>query len=270
MEHITGIKLSAGSEILLNIAGAAASDRFILKGVDGLGPPDVDVAISNGFYQGRKARDREIEIKIGLNPDYTVGERPANLRNEIYSMLTPSADEDYVIVTLQGATQSYYAKGWVRRCVPVPFSKDPEVMVTFAMEKHWFTGATVFYNTPELATWDKNQFSIFNEGSHPSGFRMQVRFLQATNEFRLSNPFMDRNMTWTYSFQVDDTLTIYTDPTERAAYRTRGGGQLDVSGLLSADSKWLTLGYQENSFSGGAPNTWAFNLLEYTPKYWGV
>lgn len=269
METINRIVLDAGADITLQIDQASPSDRFILKGVEGLGAPDVDVAISNGFYQGRKTLDREIEFKVGLNPVYSEGERPANLREEIYGLLTPYADYDYVNITLYGSTKSYYTKGWVRRCVPVPFSKDPEVMVTLATEKPYFVSADV---STSLVGLNKSLFTIMNGGSARTGFRFKLYFTQNANEFRITNAWGDRKMVIPYAFQVADELTIKTDVSERGIFHFRPSTDkiTELSGLLTSDSEWIQLGYRENIFIGSNVNAWTPIFINHTPRHWGI
>lgn len=267
MEEIRSISFAGAYDIRLEIANAAVSDRFILKDVDGLGPPDVDVAVSNGLYQGRSTGDREIEVMVGLNPDYSIGERPKDLRNELYGLLTPSADYDYVDVTLQGQNEQYRTRAWAKRVSPVPMSRDPQVQITMPCLRSYFTGNIVDINT---STLNKAFFTINNKGSASAGFDMTISFTQALSYFKMTNSWGDRKMQFNYAFQTGDQLRIITTEEDRQAVRYRGGVPLEISGTLTADSIWMMLGGRETAFAIEASSSVNIVTLNYVPRYWGI
>lgn len=270
METIRSISFDAGPGLTLKIADAAPSDRFILKDVDGLGAPDFDVAISKGFYQGRAPLDREIEVKVGLNPNYSIGERPADLRTSLYGMVTPYSDYDYVGVQLQGTTQTYRTKAWVKRMVPVPMAKDPEVMITLSCENPYFLGAETHLSPAQIAALGKASWTVTNTGSAKTGLLMVVRFLQNTSSFKMTNMWGDRSMEIPYSFLINDRLEIDTNEETRRIYHVRGATVTDVTGRLTPASDWFMLGYNTTGFVGVNTATWAHYDIGHRPLYWGI
>ena len=76
----------------LPIANASSTDRFILQNLDGVSSEDVNVFMTNtnsqkGFYQGRRAENKEPVLLIGLNPDYGVDETVSGLRKYFYQII---------------------------------------------------------------------------------------------------------------------------------------------------------------------------------------
>lgn len=268
METIRSIGLDAGPGVVLNIETAAASDRFILKDVDGLGPPEFDVAISKGVYQGRTPLTREIEFKIALNPNYALGQRPADLRADLYGLITPYADYDYIWVNLNGSSNTVYrVKAWVKRAVPVPMSKDPELQITLACLDPYFRAPVVF-STPTT----KNSWTYTNQGSAATGILMNIEMLSNISGFKFTNAWGDRQMSITYDFQTGDLIEIDTNPENRHIYVRRAGNYIDISGRLTAASEWMMLGYKENAFVGFSTSSWKFGTpggIGHEPKHWG-
>src|SRR5689334_2316445 len=81
----------------LPVVGADPSGPFVLKGADGLGPPDIDVVIADmvqegGVRQKKRASNRQIVALVGLNPDWSTGITPEDLRTVLYELLTPPFD----------------------------------------------------------------------------------------------------------------------------------------------------------------------------------
>ena len=78
--RVTKFALVGDETVDLPITQVSPSDKFILKDISGLGPPDVLVNIGTttypqGVYQGSKPQPRQMIATIGLNPDYFSGRR---------------------------------------------------------------------------------------------------------------------------------------------------------------------------------------------------
>lgn len=269
MDAITKIELRGLFTVPLKMVGATPQDRFTLKGVDGLGPVEVDVSIAQslnagGVYQGRRPLTREIVVDVGLNPNYTAGERPKDLRNELYGLLTPGED-DYVMVTLFGTTKNYTTKAWVKRIEPKIFSKDADAQVVLTCLNPFLEGTLV--SIPNFPA--KTNFEVANQGSAPTGFTFQVTLTGATSFWGFTNAWGNRQMQVNYNFQVNDVLKFTTTPGVRSVIVTRGGVPTDISGRLTTASSWMMMHGGVNIF---APYLQAFNwgFFNYTPMYWGV
>lgn len=271
MEEIRKILFAGAYNITLEIADAAASDRFFLAEIDGLGPPGVDVTIAGGVYQGRKSTEREIEVKIGLNPNYALGERPADLRREIYGLLTPPAHRDYVTVVLFGETENYTCNAYVKRAVPVPMAKDPQVQVTLVTEKAFFTTADVVFTPAQIAALSTAGWVVNNKGTYPTGFRFQFSIINNLASFILKDDENEsRYMQIAYPFVPGDQLYINSDEDDRFIVLVRGNQSYELSGYLTAGSTWMVLGARENYFYGAGTTSFSIANVSYTPKYWGI
>ena len=161
--YFTKVLLTGITPISLPIVGALPSDVYILKSVEGLGPPEVDVSITKtlnagGVYQGRQPQNREIVLMIGLNPNYKIGQTVSDLRESLYGFLTPGYLDHVVIEIVNGVTTIAKTIGYVKKIEINPFSKDPQVQVTLACLKPYFEAPTILYITPG---GDRTYLAIF-------------------------------------------------------------------------------------------------------------
>lgn len=272
METIRKITLSGLYPIELKIAEAAGSDRYILKGdVDGLGPPEVEVHIADGYYQGKKVLTRELEFKVGLNPEWSLGERPSNLRSELYGLLTSNNEQDHVMVTLHGLTSNYYTKAWVKRLVPVPFAADPEVLVTLACEKPYLLGDPIIYDLEEIEVpGEPFVFVIDNIGDAPTGWQLTLRNSLPGPTFDFGPerwPNLDERMETATTIPSNAQVRFDSDWDTRSMTLIRSGvPDVDISGTLTASSTWMSLRPGLNYFRSAG----SASAISYTPKYWGI
>lgn len=278
MISFTKIRLSGLSSIDLPITDALPSDPYILKNADGLGPPEVDVFIAKttqgGVYQGRQPQDREPVLRVGLNPDYRLGQTATELRQELYGLLTPSPANQLVTLSLidSSLSDALIAKtdGYIKRIEIVPFSRDPEVQITMSCPKPYFRAPADISPAGPL---DTSAPQVTNEGTAPAGFNLSVFLTADMGNWGLGHdvvdPFDLRFMNFVYPFLSGDNIVIETTPGIRDAKVIRSAVETNLLGYMTSDSTWLQLEGGLNSFYTESPNfTWDHFL--YTPQYWGI
>lgn len=265
----TKLRINGLTAVDLPIVGATPSDVYILKDVDGLGPPEVDVSIADtlnagGFYQGRRPQSREIVARVGLNPDFSAGQTASDLRASLYGMLTPGASDNLTVQIMDGVTVLVQTLGYVKKMEINPFSKDPEVQVTIACLSWYLEVPNLLFVAPA----DKAAPAIDNVGTAPSGIHLEVVFTSNLSSWTLTNA-AGKKMLVTYAFLTGDKLTIDTRPGSRGIWLVRGGVTTNIIWALSADSTWLMLHGGNNIFSTSSQ---AFNWgdVYYLPQHWGI
>lgn len=260
----TKIRLNGLSTVDLPIVDALPSDPYILKSADGLGPPVVDVSIVEGYYQGRRPQNREIVLLVGLNPDYTVGQKVSDLRTSLYGMLTPGYTDNVMVEIMDIDGVLVQTVGYVSKLEIAPFSKDPAVQITIPCLEKYLQAPSVIYVVPE----GKNNPEITNAGTAPAGFRMEVVFSASMDSWVLSD-LTGKKMQFDYGFQSGDTLIFDTTPGARGIWVLRSGITSNILYSLSKDSVWYTLYGGLNTF---ATSSQAFDWgdVYYRPQYWGV
>jgi hypothetical protein len=259
----------------LPIVTVDPQSSYILKDVIGLGPPEINVAMletlsQGGIHQLSKALSREVVMRIRLNPDYSLSETVADLRNSLYGFLSVGKAPlpPMYIKLLSGINTVAQIQAYIKKFEIVPFAKEPEVQVTFACVKSFLEGpAQIEINTGTLDTLNPQ---IDNTGTAPTGFYMQLTFSDPSEYFSItSSDDISLAISIGYSFQTGDVLTIDTQPGTRYVGRTRSGSGLDLYNELDSDAVWLTLQAGINGFICD-PISFAWNDVHFTPQYWGI
>ena len=173
----TKIRLVGASNIDLPLAGDMVPGPFILKGVDGLGPPPVSVNMgsntSDGWiYQNRKAQNRSVSIDIQLRPDWESGQRASDLRSILYGLLTPKYGQLVKLELWNNATLVAQTQGHISNLQPSIFSRETVVQVVLECTSAYLDHPNLISVIPtESIVQSSTLFTINNIGDAPSGFK---------------------------------------------------------------------------------------------------
>lgn len=257
----------------LPIWGASPTDPFILKNVDGLGPPELSLqypeSVSDGysFLLGRQLSRRQIVMKIGLNPNRSIGQTAGDLRNILYTLLVGLDGTGTSVLNLvNGTTVVAYVAVTVSKFEMAPWSKDPEVQITFETPGPYLTGSPQQLITPST----KGAFTITNPGTAESGFNFNVTLTASMSSFSL-NRFGGPLIKLNYAFLSGDQLSISTTPGSRDVSIVRGGVLTHIFNALSNGSTWFGFRGGDNAMTISTTNfNWAVNPITFYPLYWGI
>jgi hypothetical protein len=265
------IRLKGLYDIDLQIQGLSPSASYILKAADGLGPPDVTVYNMKEIYLGREPVDREIVLRVGLNPDYAAGERVSDLREKLYGLLTPGINDEVTVqFLLNNNAIIAVIKGQIRQMPINPFSDEPEMQIVIACY-----GSFLLAPAQIAAPLPANSGvpTINNIGSGPAGFKFNVTINSQRGFWWLkrgAGTAQEQLMQVNYVFLADDVLKISTEPGNRFILLVRNGVTSNIIDGLSTDSTWLMLHGGLNSFTTLGPSIQDFTLIAYTPRFWGI
>lgn len=275
------IRLIGVTNVDLPIQGADPSGPFVLKGSDGLGPPERDVFLARviregGIRQGMRARDRQFVVRVGLQPEWDSGQTAEELREELYGLLTPPYGNQVGLQLLLGDDIKGVAQGDVSRCEVAIFAKDPEVQVTIDCDYPYFVAPAIQYQLPARSLVDgKTAIDIANDGSAPAGFWMQL-VLQETvsGSLILSDNSVDGNsMEIAGPWEAGDIFKVDTRAGSRGVWRKESGTTTFKSSLndLTLHSPWMQLHKGPNRLLlNRTAFDWQGNGFGHTPAYWGV
>lgn len=266
--RLTRLRLIGLSVVDLPIIGATPQDVYILKDVDGLGPVEIEVAIGDtlnagGVYQGRRAQKKQIVAKIGLNPDYSAGQVPADLRESLYGMLSPSADDAIEVQIIDDEDVVAGTTGYVEKIEINPFSDKPEVNMTILSTNSTFVAPSLLFVEPT----DTVSPIIVNEGSAPTGFHMELQFTADVSGWTLTH-ISGRQMFIDYEFLTGDLLEIDTRPGSRGIWVTRVGVRTNIIWALT-NSIWHMLHGGANNFATSS-SSFDWGDVYYLPQFWGI
>ena len=267
--RFTKIRLTGLTAIEFPIVGALPTDPYILKAADGLGPPEVDVSIvdtlnAGGYYQGRRPQNREVVLRVGLNPDYGSDQTAADLRTVLYGMLTPGSSDSVLLEIINNTTVLATTTGYLKKLEIVPFSKDTEVQLTIACTSPYLQAVDRLYVDPGSTSAP----AINNVGTAPTGFKMSLQFTTALASWSLTDA-AGKKIEFVHDFLANDILTFDTRAGSRTIELTRDLVTTKIIAALTSDSMWLSLYGGNNVFATSDPNfTWGD--VYYLPQYWGI
>ena len=267
--RLTKLRLIGLATVDLPIVGATPQDLYICKSVEGLGPVEVDVAIAKtrlegGVYQGRTTQNKQIVALIGLNPDYSAGQVPADLRESLYGMLSPSADDSIQFQIMNEDDVVAQTTGYVAKIEINPFSTKPEVQMTIDCTKSYFEDPDEYFLEPS----DKSAVVIENEGTAPTGFHFEMLFTAPITGWTITH-ISGRKMEIDYDFLAGDLLEIDTRPGQRGIWVTRSAVRTNIIWALTSDSTWLMLHGGANNFATSS-SAFDWGDVYYKPLFWGI
>jgi hypothetical protein len=191
--------------------GASPSDRYILKGIDGLGPPDLTPRIGNqfydgGHYQGRRSEPRNLVMRIGLRPNYALNETVDQLRDALYASLVEGSDGDIWTMESQGlitveahdsVKSPRVVTGIIDKFETAYFSNEPDVQISILCpDPYW--------RDPDLQVLPLSGYiaNIDYTGTKSVGFFTTILLNGEASSVRFTFDF-------DYTFRVTDSTTPF-------------------------------------------------------------
>jgi len=180
-------------------------DPVQIRDITGLEPVKANIALTpyasgrGALYQGSTTPERNIVMKLGLNPDWEGQQSMASLRQVLYRYLMPQHwtklrffSQELPDVDIEGYVESFE---------PNMFSEDPEVQVSIICPKPDFieADATIFDGTVDDGTLEE-EFDY--AGTIETGFELRI-------DGTVENPAYTGSLTFKLtSFGEDQIFTI--------------------------------------------------------------
>lgn len=273
MAHV--IEGATGELPVIANLNAHVDDKYYVKSITGLEPPDQNVAIartaSGGKYQGRQSVDREVVALIGLNPDWDAGETPKLLRDNLYTLMSTGYNPKVRIMLMASIFPIASVDAYVTKFEASIFDKNPLVQITFSCLNPTFAALDqMWYEPSEL---DLDFPNIYNSGTAETGFQFAVKFTDDKNGWFIKQA-EDQNigMEFDMQFHTNDILSVSTIPGQRYVHwKKRRGKVTNKMGILTNASEWLQLHPGMNNFVVPKQDKWVWKgNLVFTPQYWGI
>ena len=269
---ITSVVLKGLQTLTLPLTSVARhTDKYILKGMDGLDAPAQSIAIARtgrgGKYQGSESESRELVALIALN-----GSDPKTLRNNLYTMIDTGYNPRVKIMLYAGSVYVSYVWAYVTNFEAALYVKDPVVQITFECANPTFRAPKVTqYLSSELNEKNPN---IYNPGTAATGFQFGVRFNDDMDRWYIrQSEHSQFAMTFEKEFHAGDVLEVSTISGKRYVHWKKHKGKVQNKlGLLRKDSEWIGLYPGNNHFSvSKETDKWQWKgKLSFTAEYWGV
>lgn len=279
---------SGGVETTFSIKTPSMNDSYIVKQIDGLDPPQVDLKLqktlySGSYYLGSRLQERQIVILIRLNPNYAAGESVESLRDRLYVYLTQSATR-YTTIRLNGSI-NVSTVAFLSNFESVVYAKEPVVQLTFDCVSAYLADT---YPTVVQMTLNGDSYSLKTDMGFTdlTGFVLTAKVKDAANLDNVSlysnATKMELDLADTYAsiinFSAGDYLTINTNPGSRDVYILRNGVKINL--LQNFKGEWAMLNPQDteanltmSSYYNNTPVTGSVfepPTVSYRRLHWGI
>lgn len=250
---------------------------YLAEDVGGLDPVKATL-ISSSFaaldgeqYQSSRRETRNIKLKLGLYPDFEVGQIVRTLRTGLYKFFSPKSavylrfyTTDDLVVDILGRVES---------CEAPLFTKEPKAdisIVCFDPDFYELESTVIEGDTVE----DSTNLSIEYQGSVEVGFVFVLHVDRSVSEFTIyykGTDGIDRSMDFAAALVAGDEVTISTVKGNKHATLVRSSIESSVLFAVSPQSSW-------EGFQPGGTNTFRVYAtgaaipydVSYLAKYGGL
>ena len=273
---LTAVDITNSVSDTLHLSLMDFSTEYVVRDIEGLDPVAATLTSSSfaqvdGAQPQYARRDiRNITMKLGLNPDYSMN-TVQSLRLSLYDYLLPKANVAlgfYLDGVLYAITS-----GQVETCDSPMFTQDPEMDVSIVCYDPDFyapSGLTLSTHTQsDYTTTSLIQY----EGTSEAGFEFVLSVDRSFTNLTIANTTPDgtqRTFEVDFSFVSGDIVTISTVPGAKAVTLTRAGITTSILSAKTNASVWPFLQKGANYFGAFASGAGIPFVLTYIPKFGGL
>lgn len=256
-----------------------SQNAYIAKEISGLDADEILPKFYGVDLGSRKQYDlllgkRDIVIKIGLNPDYSLGQTYPGLRDDLYKVISSSRTGLIEIQFKNGATVKAAISGFVTKFETLTFTKTPEIQMTVSCNDSMLRAVEGI--NVDIEDLDADEFVVTDtESTAPHGFSFGVIFTDTVDTFTVqdvepANWMFEVGLTGSplEEFVDGDELHFSSEANSRYLYIVR---DLEITHLIDRifpTSVWPILFPGTNNFKfSGSLN---LDYITYFPTYWGV
>lgn len=272
---ITQINARTAGGRLLNLTLDDISDGYVVSEVEGLGPVKASI-ISSSYatldgvvYQAATRGQRDIKIKIELEPDYTT-QTVESLRLNLYSFFMPKSKVNLEFISDTGMVGT--TSGRVESCEPVIFTDTPTVEVLVScFDPDFIDPTAVVVNANTVSTTANT--TVEYSGSSPTGFRLVFTPNRIISDLTLWHTDIDgvqQSMEFGAGLAAGDTLTITTTPGAKSALKLASNVLSSVMYGITPVSAWPQLQPGTNYIRLVTAGAALPYTIDYFRKYGGL
>lgn len=284
--RVTGLDLISNdlNVISVGLRQAGEADKFLAKGIFGLDAAELTPKFyafgandGSKFYE-HSLKPREIVMRLVLNPNYTLNERPASIRDDLYRFVSASRSGELSVVLRSGASSVAQVTGRITKFEVPHFSKIQELQITLVCDDPIFRSISdVELEEPQLGTsWPYYINDALSTAPH--GMLMEWEALDDDlTSFGIQDASADANWFFRVSLPSADTgdiLRISSDYGSKYVSLEVASVETMIASSIETGSLWPVVFPGENVFHpwevGTDPAAWKLNRVTFKPAYWGV
>lgn len=285
--RLTGVSLYSNDVQITEFSFDDHSQRhpYTAKAIIGL---DADEIIPKYYGRGSATKtrffmpavnNREIVIRIGLNPRLSVWQTYSGLRDDLYRAIASSRDGQVELQFQSGGSVISSIKGFVTKFEAPLFTNSPESQLTIMCDSGVFKSIVPVVVKPASMGTTTLLLSD-DESTAPHGLTFEVQFLSNTPYFAIqdTSPIPD----WKFkvipgtiggltNFQTGDRLFFTNESNQKSIFMLRGATQYYLADKVELGSIWPVLFPGMNEFTiDDSTGSFQWNALSYYTTYWGV
>lgn len=258
--------------------GPKPRNPYILRVVDGLDAEQITPQfygqgeVSNANFSSLVLEPREVVMRIGLRPNWRIGETPSMLRSNLQRAIASNRkgtvqlrffDDEVVVGVLEGFITKFNAP---------TSTKDTDVFITVKCENPLIRSLDV--TSQIVGEVDLSETVIINDpiSTAPHGMYLKFTFTGAESNFIIREPGGSPDWIFQidYAFLSGDQLYISSDDNNKYVYRVRSAVTLHLADKLALGSVWPVMFPMENSYFIDNDESLTLNEWYWYETYWGV
>lgn len=284
--RVTSLDLISDDLNIINVSLRLApqTDKFLAKGIFGLDAAElIPKFYAFGARDGSKfyehaLRPREIAMRIVLNPNYVLDERPSTIRDELYRFISANRSGELRVVLRAGASSVAQVTGRITKFEVPLFSKVQELQITLVCEDPIFR-AVSDVDLDEVNLGDTWPYTITDAiSTAPHGLLMEWEALDdSLTTFGIQDEVTDPN--WYFRMTVPtantgDILRVSSVYGNKYVSIESASVETMIASEILTGSLWPVIFPGQNEFyawdAGTDPSAWQLKTVSYKRAYWGV
>lgn len=263
-------------DTLLSLQLDDTSSGITVQDMDGLDPVkativSTDYAGKDGSqYQSARRGNRNITMKLGLEPPDYITSSVKQLRDQVYSFFTPKTQISLRLYDSEGLTVDIV--GRVESCVSPLFVQEPTVDVSIICFDPDFLETGIPPAEGNSVSTEAEQILQYS-GTEQTGFTFKLMVDRDIPSFTMYNRQPDNTIAqleFNAPLLAGDVMTISTVTGAKGATVTRGGVDSSLLYGVTPESTWINLVPGNNFIRVYIPGAAIPYTIEYTNHYGGL
>lgn len=225
---------------------------------------------------------RTVVLKITLNPNFSIGKTPSELRDDLYRTISSSRTGKVELRFNNGFTPVAGFSGFISKFESPMFNKTSQVQITIDSDEGMLYGLSEIVVNPLKLGAPEEGFTIVDDiSTAPHGFRFQTVFTSSALSFLMSEITEDSLNTFTVTpglvggltgFQAGDQLFFSSYEGYKEFFILRGMGYIYslIDKIDTVSNTWPMMFPGPNTYSIAGPGTFTWTEFSYTPVFWGI
>ena len=259
--------------------GPNSRNPYILRAVAGLDAEQITPkfygqgSVTDIKFTALSLEPREVVLRIGLKPDYSVDNAPGDLRSNLLRAIASNRKGTVQLRFYENEVVVGVLEGFVTKHQAGLSSKEAEVFITIKCENPIIRSMDV--TSVIIAGLSDPGLPVITDpiSTSPHGFKMKVTYTADRFAFEMSSQddFPDWEFQINYAFLTSDELYISSEDNDKYVYRVRSGVTLHLTDLIEPGSLWPIMFPGSNEFSiGGVPGDITINEWYWYETHWGI